>query len=74
MAHSSGRLNHAAVRGAIEAAVKRSCVHKQRKLERKASKHVLDELRADFRRIVYAPSGEAARAAWTAFEQAWGKR
>jgi transposase-like protein len=54
--------------------VQRCCVHKLRNLERKAPKHVLDELRADFHRIVYAPSAEAARAAWTAFERARGKR
>jgi hypothetical protein len=45
-----------------------------RNLERKAPKHVLDELRADFHRIVYAPSAETARTAWTAFERAWGKQ
>ena len=56
------------------AAVQRCCVHKLRNLERKAPKHVLDELRADFHRIVYATSVETARAAWTAFERTWGKR
>ena len=56
------------------AAVQRCCVHKLRNLERKAPKHVLDELRADFHRIVYAASAETARAAWTAFERTWGKR
>jgi putative transposase len=56
------------------AAVQRCCVHKLRNLERKAPKHVLDELRADFHRIVYATSADAARAAWPAFERAWGKR
>ena len=70
---------HAGLRRAIgevwaRAAVQRCCVHKLRNLERKAPKHVLDELRADFHRIVYAPSAEAARAAWTAFERAWGTR
>ena len=70
---------HAGLRRAVgevwaRAAVQRCCVHKLRNLERKAPKHVLDELRADFHRIVYAPSAESARAAWTAFERAWGKR
>ncbi len=70
---------HAGLRRAVgevwvRAAVQRCCVHKLRNLERKAPKHVLDELRADFHRIVYAASPEAARAAWTAFERVWGKR
>ncbi len=70
---------HAGLRRAVgevwaRAAVQRCCVHKLRNLERKAPKHVLDELRADFHRIVYAASAEAARTAWTAFERAWGKR
>ena len=56
------------------AAVQPCCVHKLRNLEGKAPKHVLDELRADFHRIVYAASAETARAAWTAFERTWGKR
>ena len=45
-----------------------------RNLQRKAPKHVLDELRDDFHRIVYAASAEAARTAWTTFERTWGKR
>jgi putative transposase len=70
---------HAGLRRAVgevwaRAAGQRCCVHKLRNLERKAPKHVLDELRADFHRIVYAASVDAARAAWTAFERAWGKR
>jgi transposase-like protein len=70
---------HAGLRRAVgevwaRTAVQRCGVHKLRNLERKAPKHVLDELRADFHRIVYAASAEAARAAWTAFERAWGKR
>lgn len=70
---------HAGLRRAVgevwgRAAVQRCCVHKLRNLERKAPKHVLDELRAAFHRIVYAPSAETARTAWTAFERAWGKR
>ena len=70
---------HAGLRRAVgevwaRAAVQRCGVHKLRNLERKAPKHVLDELRADFHRIVYAASVDTARAAWTAFERAWGKR
>jgi transposase-like protein len=49
-------------------------VHKLRNLERKAPKHALAELREDFQRLVYASSGEAARAAATAFERKWEKR
>ena len=70
---------HAGLRRALgevwaRAAVQRCCVHKLRNLEAKAPKHVLDELRTDFHRIVYAASAEAARGAWTAFERTWGKR
>ncbi len=57
-----------------KAAVQRCCVHKLRNLERKAPKHALAELREDFHRIVYAGSGEAAHAAYTAFERNWAKR
>jgi putative transposase len=70
---------HAGLRRAVGevwagAAVQRCCVHKLRNLERKAPKHILDELRADFHRIIYAASAETARTAWTAFERTWGKR
>ena len=43
-------------------------------MERKAPKHALAEVREDFHEIVYAPSAEAARTAWTKFERTWGKR
>jgi putative transposase len=56
------------------ALVQRCCVHKLRNLERKAPKHVLAELRDDFHRIVYATSGDLARAEMTAFERTWTKR
>lgn len=70
---------HPGLRRAVElvwprAAVQRCCVHKLRNLERKAPKHALAELRADFHRIVYAASEEAAPAAYTAFERKWAKR
>ena len=70
---------HAGLRRAVvevwaRAAVPRCCVHKLRNLERKAPKHVLDELRDDFHRIVYAANAEAARAAWIGFERTYGKR
>jgi len=79
-----GRAHHlpdgnAGLRRAVElvwprAAVQRCCVHKLRNLERKAPKHALAEIRDDFHRIVYAPSADAARAAFVAFERAWAKR
>jgi putative transposase len=56
------------------ALVQRCCVHKLRNLERKAPKHALAEIRADFHRIVYAESAAAARAAYTAFERTWTSR
>jgi putative transposase len=56
------------------AAVQRCCVHKLRNLERKAPKHALDEIRDDFHRIVYAANGDAAGAAYAAFEGNWAKR
>jgi len=55
-------------------AVQRCAVHKLRNLERKAPKHAFDELHEDFHRIVYAPSGDAGRTAYTAFERTWAKR
>ena len=57
-----------------QAAVQRCCVHKLRNLERKAPKHALANLREDFHRIVYAATGDAARAAHTAFERTWATR
>jgi len=70
---------NAGLRRAVEriwprAAVQRCCVHKLRNLERKAPKHALDDLREDFHRIVYAASGDAARAAYTRFERTWATR
>jgi transposase-like protein len=56
------------------ALVQRCCVHKLRNLERKAPKHALAEIRADFHRIVYAESAVAARGAYTAFERTWTPR
>jgi transposase-like protein len=67
-------LRRAVGRAWPQAAVQRCCVHKLRNLERKAPKHALAELREDFHRIVYAASGESARAAYAAFERKWGKR
>ncbi len=57
-----------------QALVQRCCVHKLRNLERKAPKHALAEIRADFHRIVYAESAAAARAAYAAFERKWTPR
>jgi transposase-like protein len=57
-----------------QAVVQRCCVHKLRNLERKAPKHALAEVKADFHRIVYAESVATARAAFTAFERKWRTR
>jgi transposase-like protein len=57
-----------------EAKVQRCAVHKLRNLERKAPKHALAEIRADFHRIVYAESLTAARNAFAAFERKWRAR
>jgi putative transposase len=70
---------HAGLRKAVglvwpEARVQRCAVHKLRNLERKAPKHALAELRADFHRIVYAESLPAARGAFTSFERKWRTR
>jgi transposase-like protein len=54
--------------------VQRCCVHKLRNLERKAPKHAVAEIRADFHRIVYAESAATARGAYTAFECKWTSR
>jgi len=54
-----------------QALVQRCAVHKLRNLERKAPKHALAEIRADFHRIVYAESAAAARLAYAAFERTW---
>ena len=56
------------------AVVQRCCVHKLRNLERKAPKHVLAKIRADFHRIVYAESATVARVAYAAFERKWAPR
>ena len=56
------------------ATVQRCCVHKLHNLERKAPKDALTEIRDDFHRIVYAAKGDAARAAYAAFERNWAKR
>jgi putative transposase len=70
---------HAGLRKAVglvwpEARVQRCAVHKLRNIERKAPKHALAEIRADFHRIVYAESLATARAAFTAFERKWRTR
>lgn len=57
-----------------EARVQRCAVHKLRNLERKAPKHALAEIRADFHRIVYAESAASARAAHAAFARKWAPR
>ena len=67
-------LRQAVGRAWPQAAVQRCCVHKLRNLERKAPKHALAELREDFHLIVYAASGESARAAYTACARKWSTR
>jgi hypothetical protein len=67
-------LRRAVARAWPQAAVQRCCVHKLRNLERKAPKHALAELREDFHRLVYAASGESARAAYTACARKWSTR
>jgi transposase-like protein len=57
-----------------KARVQRCAVHKLRNLERKAPKHALAEVKADFHRIVYAESDAAARVAYAAFERKWTPR
>jgi putative transposase len=57
-----------------QALVQRCCVHKLRNVERKAPKHALAEIRADFHRIVYAENTGAARLAYAAFERKWMPR
>ena len=57
-----------------ESKVQRCAVHKLRNLERKAPKHALEEIKADYHRIVYAKSEAKAREAYAAFEKKWSKR
>jgi transposase-like protein len=64
------------LRGAIERVwpkvlVQRCTVHKLRNLERKAPAHAIDEIKADYHRIVYAESLAEARKAQTAFVRKW---
>ena len=54
--------------------VQRCAVHKLRNLERKAPKHALAEVKADFHEIVYAESEAAARKAHAAFISKWKRR
>lgn len=54
--------------------VQRCTVHKLRNIERKVPKHALEEVREDYRRIVYAASDVKARRAYEAFERKWGTR
>jgi len=49
-------------------------VHKLRNLERKAPKHALAEVKADFHGIVYAASEAAARKAHADFVSKWKSR
>jgi transposase-like protein len=67
------------LRGAVsecwpKVAVQRCTVHKLRNLESHAPKRVHDELREDYREIVYAEEERAARRAWLKFTTKWKKR
>ncbi len=66
------------LRGAIDrvwpkALVQRCTVHKLRNLERKAPAHAIDEIKADYHRIVYAESLGEARKGQMAFVRKWKK-
>jgi putative transposase len=70
---------HAGLRKAVglvwpDARVQRCTVHKLRNLGRKAPKHALAEIRADFHRIVYAETAAAARTAYATFARKWAPR
>lgn len=54
-----------------KSAVQRCVVHKLRNIQRKAPKHALEEITADFHEIVYAKNEKEARAAHAAFEEKW---
>ena len=67
------------LRGAVsecwpQVAVQRCTVHKLRNLEAHAPKRLHDELREDYREIVYAEDEKAARRAWLKFTTQWKKR
>jgi putative transposase len=67
------------LRGAVsecwpQVAVQRCTVHKLRNLEAHAPKRLHDELRQDYREIVYAEDERAARRAWLRFTAKWKKR
>lgn len=66
------------LRGAVTAcwpkvAVQRCTVHKLRNLGAHAPKRLHDELRQDYREIVYAEDERAARRAWLKFTTKWKK-
>ena len=67
------------LRGAVsecwpQVAVQRCTVHKLRNLEAHAPKRLHEELRQDYREIVYAEDERAARRAWLKFTTKWKKR
>jgi transposase-like protein len=66
------------LRGAVtecwpKVAVQRCTVHKLRNLEAHAPKRLHDELRQDYRELVYAEDERAARRAWLKFTTKWKK-
>ncbi len=54
--------------------LQRCTVHKLRNVGRKAPGHAREEIADDCRRVLYAESESAARAAWAAFDRKWEKR
>jgi len=54
-------------------AVQRCTVHKLRNIEKYVPKHSIEEVKADYNRIVYADSLEAARKAYSEFIVKWSK-
>jgi transposase-like protein len=56
-----------------QVAVQRCTVHKLRNLEAHAPKRLHDQLRQDYREIVYAEDERAARRAWLRFTAKWKK-
>ena len=54
-------------------AVQRGTVHKLRNLEAHAPKRLHEQLRQDFREIIYAEHERAARRAWLRFTSKWKK-
>lgn len=57
----------------LKVAVQRCTVHKLRNLERHVPRHVLEEMRSDYHRIIRANSLDEARKAYREFISSWKK-